>query len=86
MTDGQWALLAPLLPAAGSTGGRGGRPEKWHRRGRGPVPTAAVIDSWTVHPATNVPTTGGGYDGGLVQKCCVTYPPTPQSWNNAVPV
>jgi transposase len=25
MTDGQWALLAPLLPAAGSTGGRGGR-------------------------------------------------------------
>ncbi|WP_046468532.1 hypothetical protein [Allosalinactinospora lopnorensis] len=21
MTDGQWALLAPLLPAAGSTGG-----------------------------------------------------------------
>ncbi len=32
MTDGQWALLAPLLPAAGSTGGRGGRPEKWYRR------------------------------------------------------
>jgi len=32
MTDGQWALLAPLLPAAGSTGGRGGRPEKWDRR------------------------------------------------------
>ena len=25
------ALLAPLLPAAGSTGGRGGRPEKWDR-------------------------------------------------------
>jgi transposase len=32
MTGGQWALLAPLLPAAGSTGGRGGRPEKWDRR------------------------------------------------------
>jgi hypothetical protein len=32
MTDGQWALLAPLLPAAGSTGGRRGRPEKWDRR------------------------------------------------------
>jgi transposase len=32
MTDGQWALLAPLLPAAQSTGGRGGRPEKWDRR------------------------------------------------------
>jgi hypothetical protein len=32
MTDGQWALLAPLLPAAGSTDGRGGRPEKWDRR------------------------------------------------------
>ncbi len=29
---GQLALLAPLLPAAGSTGGRGGRPEKWDRR------------------------------------------------------
>jgi transposase len=32
MTDGQWALLAPLLPAACSTGGRGGRPKKWDRR------------------------------------------------------
>jgi Putative transposase of IS4/5 family (DUF4096) len=32
MADGQWALLAPLLPAAGSTGGRGGRPEQWDRR------------------------------------------------------
>ncbi len=32
MTDGQWALLAPLLPAARSTGGRGGRPEKGDRR------------------------------------------------------
>ena len=25
MTDGQWALLAPLLPAVGSSGGRGGQ-------------------------------------------------------------
>ena len=32
MTDGQWALLAPLPPTAGSTGGRGGRPEVWSRR------------------------------------------------------
>jgi transposase len=121
MTDGQWALLAPLLPAAGSTGGRGGRPEKWDRRlvldaifylvrggiawralpadfpphqtvyalfrrwtrarawcriyaalrerarladGRGPVPTAAVIDSQTVRAADTVPTASSGYDGG----------------------
>ena len=34
MTDGQWALLAPL---------------------RGPVPTAAVIDSQTVRAADTVP-------------------------------
>jgi transposase len=121
MTDGQWALLAPLLPAAGSTGGRGGRPQKWDRRlvldaifylvcggiawralpadfpphqtvdalfrrwtrarawsriyaalrerapladGRGPVPTAAVIDSQTVRAADTVPTASSGYDGG----------------------
>lgn len=32
MTDGQWAPLAPPLPAAGSTGGRRGGPEKWDRR------------------------------------------------------
>jgi hypothetical protein len=32
MTGGQCALLAQLLPAAGSTDGRGGRPEKWDRR------------------------------------------------------
>ena len=116
MTDGQWALLAPLLPAAGSTGGRGGRPEKWDGRlvldaifylvrggiawralpadfpphqtvyaqfrwctrarawcrnaalrerarladGRGPVPTAAVIDSQTVRAADTVPTASSG--------------------------
>jgi transposase len=32
MTDAQWALLEPLLPPAGNTGGKGGRPEKWDRR------------------------------------------------------
>src|SRR3712207_814380 len=32
MTDAQWALLAPLLPPPGNTGGRGGRPEKHDRR------------------------------------------------------
>ena len=28
VTDAQWAILEPLLPAPGSTAGRGGRPEK----------------------------------------------------------
>jgi transposase len=32
--------------------------------GRGPVPTAAVIDSQTVRAADTVPTASGGYDGG----------------------
>jgi len=32
MTDAQWAVLAPLLPAPGNTAGRGGRPEKYPRR------------------------------------------------------
>jgi transposase len=32
MTDAQWALLAPLVPPPGSSGGRGGRPEKHPRR------------------------------------------------------
>ena len=32
MTDAQWALLEPLLPPPGNTGGRGGRPEKHERR------------------------------------------------------
>jgi transposase len=32
MTDAQWALLEPLLPPPGNTGGRGGRPEKHDRR------------------------------------------------------
>jgi transposase len=111
MTDGPLALLAPLLQAAGSTGGSGGRPGKWDRRlvldaicslvrgpiawpalpadlppnqtvyarfrrwtharawcwiyaalrerarpadGRGPVPTAAVIDSQTVLVSTSL--------------------------------
>ena len=31
-TDAQWAILEPLLPAPGSTAGRGGRPEKHCRR------------------------------------------------------
>ncbi|HET9565515.1 MAG TPA: IS5 family transposase [Mycobacterium sp.] len=32
MTDAEWAILEPLLPAPGSTAGRGGRPEKHCRR------------------------------------------------------
>jgi transposase len=32
MTDAQWALLEPLLPAPGNTGGHGGRPEEHPRR------------------------------------------------------
>jgi transposase len=32
VTDAQWAILGPLLPAPGSTAGRGGRPEKHCRR------------------------------------------------------
>jgi hypothetical protein len=32
--------------------------------GRGPVPTAAVIDSQTVRAADTVPTANSGYDGG----------------------
>lgn len=28
LTDAQWAVLEPLLPAPGNTAGRGGRPEK----------------------------------------------------------
>ena len=32
MTDAQWRVLAPLLPAPGNTTGRGGRPEKHPRR------------------------------------------------------
>ena len=32
LTDGQWKLLEPLLPAPGNTAGRGGRPEKHDRR------------------------------------------------------
>jgi transposase len=62
MTDGQWALLAPLLPAAGSTGGRGARPEKWDRRlvldaifslGRGGIAWRALpADSRRTRPST----------------------------------
>ena len=32
VTDAQWAILEPLLPAPGSTAARGGRPEKYCRR------------------------------------------------------
>ncbi|MFD9665170.1 IS5 family transposase [Rhodococcus sp. NPDC059968] len=32
VTDAEWATLEPLLPAPGSTAGRGGRPEKYCRR------------------------------------------------------
>src|SRR6476620_8185136 len=32
VTDAQWAILEPLLPAPGSTAGRGGRPETHGRR------------------------------------------------------
>ena len=65
MTDGQWALLAPLLPPAGSTGGRGGRPEKWDRRlvldaifslVRGGIAWRALpADSRRPRPSTPVP-------------------------------
>ena len=39
VTDAQWAILVPLLPAPGSTAGRGGRPEKDCRR----VIVAAIL-------------------------------------------
>jgi transposase len=32
LSDGQWDLIAPLLPPAGNAGGKGGRAEKWDRR------------------------------------------------------
>jgi transposase len=32
MSDAQWAIIEPLLPPPGNTGGRGGRPEKHPRR------------------------------------------------------
>jgi transposase len=32
ITDAQWAVVEPLLPPPGNTGGRGGRPEKHPRR------------------------------------------------------
>lgn len=32
MSDAQWAVLEPLLPAPGNTAGKGGRPEKHPRR------------------------------------------------------
>jgi len=39
VTDAEWAILVPLLPAPGSTAGRGGRPEKDCRR----VIVAAIL-------------------------------------------
>ncbi len=32
ITDAQWTVIEPLLPPAGNTRGRGGRPEKYPRR------------------------------------------------------
>jgi len=32
LSDGQWAVLEPLLPPPGNAGGKGGRPEKHPRR------------------------------------------------------
>ena len=40
VTDAEWAILEPLLPAPGSTAGRGGRPEKHCRR----VIADAILD------------------------------------------
>ena len=40
VTDAEWAILEPLLPAPGSTAGRGGRPEKHCR----PVIGDAILD------------------------------------------
>ena len=40
VTDAEWAILEPLLPAPGSTAGRGGRPEKHCRR----VIVDAILD------------------------------------------
>lgn len=121
LTDGQWALIAPLIPVPAWMGGRGGRPEgychremidamlyiddngtKWralpadfpdwtaayrffrrwrdqgllavlHDRlrracrtaaGRGPEPTAAVIDSQSLRAAETVGAGERGYDAG----------------------
>jgi transposase len=121
LTDGQWAVIAPLIPVPAWIGGRGGRPEgychremidamlyvddngtKWralptdfpdwaaayrffrrwrdqgslevlHDRlrrvcrvaaGRGPEPTAAVIDSQSLRAAETVSAADRGYDAG----------------------
>jgi hypothetical protein len=61
MTDAQWALIEPLLPPAGNTGGRGGRPEA-HPRRRAcstPSPTAQHPEHTTAstssHPDNRPP-------------------------------
>jgi transposase len=121
LTDGQWAVIAPLIPVPAWIGGRGGRPEgychremidamlyvndngtKWralpvdfpdwlaayrffrrwrdqgllavlHDRlrracreaaGRGPEPSAAVIDSQSLRAAETVGAGDRGYDAG----------------------
>ena len=121
LSNAQWAIIEPLLPAPGNTAGRGGRPEKHSRRlvldaifylvrggiawrqlpvgfpppttvydrfrawakagvwqavhdalrdlvrvyeGRDPQPTAASIDSPSVHGADTVPRATRGYDAG----------------------
>jgi hypothetical protein len=84
LTDAQWAIIEPLLPAPGNTAGRGGRPEKHSRRlvldanfylvrvyeGRDPQPTAASIDSQSVHGADTVPGATRGYDAGKRVNGC----------------
>jgi hypothetical protein len=70
MSDAQWALLEPLLPPPGNTGGRGGRPEKHDRRRvlyaifylvrGGWMALPAVIDSASVRAADTVPAPSRG--------------------------
>jgi transposase len=80
MTDGQWAL-APLLPAAGSTGGRGGRPETWDRRlvldaifylVRGGIAWRALPADFPPHQTVSACSAGGparGRGAGSTQRC-----------------
>src|SRR5919199_228611 len=53
LTDPQWCLLAPLLPAPRSGPGRPGRPQ---------APTAAVIDSQSVRASDWIARATKGYD------------------------
>jgi transposase len=57
MTDAPWALLEPLLPPPGNTGGRGGRPEK-HPRRRVPDASFYLVRggiAWAALPAEYPP-------------------------------